>query len=94
MFPEPANDGLVPITEARGSIPLYFRADPPLRTGMEMRTNRDYEADLLAHLRIDPAYQALYLAAAQKDSREALLLALRDVAEARIGRTNSRHQGV
>jgi hypothetical protein len=44
-----------------------------------------YKADLVADLRTDPAYQALYLAAAQKDSREALLVALRDLAEARMG---------
>jgi hypothetical protein len=57
-----------------------------------MRTNRDYKANLLADLRTDPAHQALYLAAAQKDSREALLVALRDVAEARVGGFNSQNQ--
>ncbi len=57
-----------------------------------MRTNRGYKANLLADLRTDPAYQALYLAAAQKDSREALLVALRDVAEARVGGFNSQNQ--
>jgi hypothetical protein len=75
-------------------MPLHCRADPPLRTRMDMRTNRDYKADLLADLRTDPAYQALYLAAAQKDSREALLVALRDLAEARMGTPNSGNQQV
>jgi hypothetical protein len=50
---------------------------------MDMRTNRDYKADLLADLRTDPAYQVLYLLPpAQKDSGEALLVAFRDVGEA------------
>jgi DNA-binding phage protein len=61
---------------------------------MDMRTNRDYKADLLADLQTDPAYQVLYLAAAQKDSGEALLVAFRDVAEARIGTPNSGNQQV
>jgi len=62
---------------------------------MDMRTNRDYKADLLADLRTDPAYQVLYLLPpAQKDSGEALLVAFRDVAEARIGTPNSGNQQV
>ena len=50
-----------------------------------MRRKPDYKADLLADLRNDPAYAAEYLSAAKKDSKEAFLLALRDVAEARLG---------
>lgn len=50
-----------------------------------MRRKRDYRADLLADLRRDPAYAAQYLSAAKKDSNEAFLVALRDVAEARLG---------
>lgn len=50
-----------------------------------MRRKRDYKADLLADLRSDAAYAARYLSAAKKDSKEAFLVALRDVAEARLG---------
>jgi probable addiction module antidote protein len=50
-----------------------------------MRRKRDYKADLLADLRSDAAYAAQYLSAAKKDSKEAFLVALRDVAEARLG---------
>jgi probable addiction module antidote protein len=50
-----------------------------------MRRKRDYKADLLADLRSDAAYAAHYLSAAKKDSKEAFLVALRDVAEARLG---------
>jgi probable addiction module antidote protein len=49
-----------------------------------MRRKHDYKADLLADLRNDPAYAAQYLSAAKKDSKEAFLVALRDVAEARL----------
>jgi len=50
-----------------------------------MRRKRDYKADLLGDLRNDAAYAAQYLSAAKKDSKEAFLVALRDVAEARLG---------
>jgi probable addiction module antidote protein len=50
-----------------------------------MRRKHDYNADLLADLRNDPAYAAQYLSAAKKDSKEAFLVALRDVADARLG---------
>ena len=50
-----------------------------------MPKKRDYKADLLADLRNDSAYAAQYLSAAKKDSKEAFLVALRDVAEARLG---------
>lgn len=50
-----------------------------------MRRKRDYKADLLADLRRDPAYAGQYLSAAKKDSKAAFLVALRDVAEARLG---------
>ncbi len=50
-----------------------------------MRAKRDYKADLLRDLRNDPEYAAQYLSAAKKDSKEAFLVALRDVAEARLG---------
>ncbi|MGH7750640.1 MAG: DNA-binding protein [Candidatus Dormibacteria bacterium] len=50
-----------------------------------MRRGLDYKADLLEDLRNDPGYAAAYLSAAISDSQEAFLVALRDVAEARIG---------
>ena len=50
-----------------------------------MRARRDYKDDLLRELRNDPEYAARYLSAAKKDSKEAFLIALRDVAEARLG---------
>ena len=50
-----------------------------------MRRNLDYKADLLADLRNDLGYAARYLSAAIADSREAFLIALRDVAEAQKG---------
>jgi probable addiction module antidote protein len=43
-----------------------------------------YHEDLLADLK-DPQYAAQYLTAARKESREAFLLALRDVADAQKG---------
>lgn len=50
-----------------------------------MRAKRDYKTDLLRDLRDDSEYAAQYLSAAKKDSKEAFLIALRDVAEARLG---------
>jgi probable addiction module antidote protein len=50
-----------------------------------MRAKRDYKADLLRDLRNDPEYAAQYLSAAKQDSKEAFLIALRDIAEARLG---------
>jgi putative addiction module killer protein/probable addiction module antidote protein len=55
------------------------------RSGNPVRAKRDYKADLLRDLRSDPEYAAQYLSAAKKDSKEAFLIALRDVAEARLG---------
>jgi probable addiction module antidote protein len=51
----------------------------------KMRRNLDYKADLLADLRDNPRFAADYLSAAYVDSREAFLVALRDVAEAQKG---------
>jgi DNA-binding phage protein len=53
----------------------------------KMRRNLDYKADLLADLRDNPRFAADYLSAAYVDSREAFLVALRDVAEAQKGIT-------
>ena len=50
-----------------------------------MQKNLDYKADLLEDLRNDLGYAAKYLSAAIADSKEAFLLALRDVAEAQKG---------
>lgn len=50
-----------------------------------MKREENYKADLLEELRNDAEYAAEYLTAARKDSREAFLVALRDVAEARKG---------
>ncbi len=50
-----------------------------------MQKNLDYKADLLADLRNDLGYAAKYLSAAIADSKEAFLVALRDVAEAQKG---------
>ena len=50
-----------------------------------MKRNEDFKADLLDELRNDPEYAAEYLSAAKADSREAFLVALRDVAEAQKG---------
>ncbi len=47
--------------------------------------NRNYRNDLLDDLRNDPEYAAGYLSAAKADSKEAFLVALRDVTEARMG---------
>jgi hypothetical protein len=44
--------------------------------------SEDYKANLLAALRRNSAYAVEYLTAAQADSSEAFLVALRDVAEA------------
>jgi probable addiction module antidote protein len=44
-----------------------------------------YRKDLLNDLRSDKGYAAAYLSAALKDSMEAFLVALRDVAEAQKG---------
>jgi probable addiction module antidote protein len=46
---------------------------------------QDYKSDLLEDLRKDRKYAAAYLAAAGRDSQEALLVALRDVTEALKG---------
>ena len=50
-----------------------------------MKRNANYKTDLLAELRSDPEYAAEYLSAAKADSKEAFLVALRDVAEAQKG---------
>lgn len=50
-----------------------------------MKREENYKADLLEELKNDAEYAAEYLTAARKDSREAFLVALRDVAEARKG---------
>jgi probable addiction module antidote protein len=44
-----------------------------------------YKSDLLDDLRNDDGFSETYLSAAMADSREAFLVALRDVAEARLG---------
>jgi probable addiction module antidote protein len=46
---------------------------------------QDYRSDLLADLRNNRDYAAKYLSAAKRDSQEAFLIALRDVAEAQKG---------
>ena len=46
------------------------------------KTLSDYKADLLSDL-ADPAYAALYVSTAMKESPEEFLLAMRDVAESR-----------
>jgi probable addiction module antidote protein len=50
-----------------------------------MPRNLNYRDDLLENLRNDHGYAADYLSAAISDSREAFLVALRDVAEAQKG---------
>ncbi|HWF38717.1 MAG TPA: addiction module antidote protein [Candidatus Acidoferrales bacterium] len=50
-----------------------------------MPRNVNYKDDLLADLRNDAGFSAAYLSAAMADSREAFLVAVRDVAEARVG---------
>lgn len=45
-------------------------------------TRNDYKTDDLGN---DPEYAEHYLAAARRDSKEAFLAALRNVAEARLG---------
>ncbi len=50
-----------------------------------MKRGENYRDDLLNDLRNDPDYAADYLTAAHADSKEAFLMALRDVAEARKG---------
>lgn len=55
------------------------------RKERKMKREENYKADLLEELKNDAEYAAEYLTAARKDSREAFLVALRDVAEARKG---------
>jgi len=50
-----------------------------------MPRGRDYKDDLLNDLRNDKAYAAEYLSAAYGDSREAFLVAMRDVVQAQDG---------
>ena len=50
-----------------------------------MRRNVDYRADLLADIRSSTEFAAEYLNAAMADSKEAFLVALRDVSEAKPG---------
>jgi probable addiction module antidote protein len=50
-----------------------------------MVRNENYKNDLLADLRNDLEFAAEYLSAAKADSKEAFLVALRDVAEAQKG---------
>lgn len=50
-----------------------------------MNRDEDYKADLLTDLRSDAEYAARYLSAAISDSKEAFLVALRDVVEAQKG---------
>jgi probable addiction module antidote protein len=50
-----------------------------------MPRNVNYKSDLLDDLRDSREYAAAYLSAAKADSNEAFLVALRDVAEARMG---------
>lgn len=50
-----------------------------------MPRNVNYKGDLLEDLQNDPGFAAAYLSAAIADSREAFLIALRDVAEAKQG---------
>jgi len=50
-----------------------------------MQKRLDYKADLLDDLRNDIGYAAKYLSAAIADSKDAFLVALRDVAEANKG---------
>ena len=50
-----------------------------------LRQKPSYKRDLLNDLRRDKGYAAAYLSAALKDSMEAFLIALRDVAEAQKG---------
>jgi len=50
-----------------------------------MQRKLDYKADLLDDLRNDIVYAAKYLSAAIADSKDAFLVALRDVAEANKG---------
>ena len=45
----------------------------------------NYKADLLDDLKNNPIFAAEYLSAAYADSREAFLIALRDIAEAQKG---------
>jgi probable addiction module antidote protein len=50
-----------------------------------MARNQSYKADLIEDLRNDLSFAAEYLSAAILDSREAFLVALRDVAESQEG---------
>lgn len=57
-----------------------------------MPRNINYRADHLEDLRNDPEFAAEYLSAAYADSREAFLVALRDIAEARKGIARVAHE--
>jgi probable addiction module antidote protein len=57
-----------------------------------MPRNLNYKADLLEDLENDPGFAAAYLSAAIADSREAFLIALRDVAEAQKGMSQLANQ--
>jgi probable addiction module antidote protein len=52
----------------------------------------NYKADLLDDLRNSPIFAAEYLSAAYADSREAFLVALRDIAEAQKGVAQVAHE--
>jgi probable addiction module antidote protein len=68
-------------------VPIFAlrSADGETIRSARMRRNENYRDDLLADLRNDAAYAAAYLSAAKADSKEAFLVALRDVAEAQSG---------
>lgn len=69
-----------------GILKLPNRAGLITRNGQKMRkTQNDYKTDLLDDLRNDPEYAGHYLSAARRDSKEAFLVALRNVVEARLG---------
>jgi probable addiction module antidote protein len=57
-----------------------------------MRRHLSYKADLRGDLRNDLAFAAEYLSAAYADSREAFLVALRDIAEAQKGVAKIAHE--
>ena len=85
--------GVAPFSEWRAGIALRLPTFLVLcvfgtttRAGRKnMKKKADYKKDLLDDLRKDKEYAALYLSAALKDSPEAFLVALRDVAEAGKG---------
>lgn len=67
---------------------LQMQKDSGVNTKNRKRAGKkkpDYKKDLLNDLRSDKGYAAMYLSAAIKDSPEAFLVALRDVAEAHKG---------